>query len=131
MKNKKQISSPGDICLLVDNFYSKVGVDEMIGPVFNAVIAHRWPEHLKRMYSFWQTVLLDVKDYTGNPFPPHAMLEITSRHFSRWLELWNETVDEHFDGTLASEAKWRAARMSELFQSKIAHSRLGKSKPLL
>lgn len=131
MNNKKQLCCAEDIHMLVDNFYDKVRVDGLIGPVFNSVIATRWPEHLKRMYGFWKTVLLDLKDYTGNPFPPHAFLNISQKHFSRWLELWAETIDDHFEGELAAQAKWRADRMSTLFQSKIAHIRLGQSKPLL
>jgi hemoglobin len=40
-------------------------------------------------------------------------------HFSKWLELFNVTVDELFTGDKAEEAKWRAARMAEVFATKI------------
>ena len=48
-----------DVKQLVDTFYAKVREDNMLAPVFNERIQDRWPEHLEKMYRFWQTVLLD------------------------------------------------------------------------
>ena len=110
-----------DIKILVDAFYDKVRDDTFIGPVFNERIQNRWPEHLEKMYSFWQTVLLGNHTYFGSPFPPHAQLPISHAHFQRWMELFTATVDERFSGEKAKEAKWRAAKMAEMFESKIKH----------
>jgi hemoglobin len=71
------------------------------------------------MYRFWQTVLLGEHTYYGAPFPPHAQLPVGHDHFSKWLELFNVSVDELFMGDKAEEAKWRAARMAEVFATKI------------
>jgi len=66
------ISSIEDIRRLVDTFYGRVRKDKFIGPIFIGAIGGRWPEHLDKMYRFWQTVLLEEHRYYGSPFPPHA-----------------------------------------------------------
>ncbi|HSH67139.1 MAG TPA: group III truncated hemoglobin [Bacteroidia bacterium] len=108
-----------DIKLLVNSFYSKVREDALLSDIFNDRIGNKWPEHLEKMYRFWQTVLLEKQTYTGSPFPPHAKLPVSKEHFDRWLFLFNETIDEHFSGEKAKEAKWRADKMAELFLYKI------------
>ncbi len=121
--NTSDIAALDDIKTLVDGFYGKVEEDDLIGPVFNEKIADRWPEHLAKMYTFWQTVLLGEHSYLGRPFPPHAQLPIEKQHFDRWIALFQETVDTHFSGPKAEEAKWRAGKMAEMFQYKIDHLR--------
>ncbi len=116
---KRDILTLDDVRLLVDTFYGKVREDELLSGIFNGVIQDRWPEHLDKMYRFWQTVLLEEHTYNGRPFPPHANLPVEKEHFDRWLALFFETIDECFTGEKAHEAKWRASRMAEMFLSKI------------
>ncbi|MCT8340644.1 group III truncated hemoglobin [Flavobacteriaceae bacterium TK19130] len=116
---KAKITSLDDVKIVVDAFYGRVREDDLLGPVFNHVIQDRWPEHLQRMYTFWQTVLLGEHTYYGSPFPPHPKLPVTKEHFQRWLKLFTKTIDEHFEGEKADEAKWRASKMAEMFQYKI------------
>ena len=131
MEIKKDISTLDDIRLLVDTFYGKVRENSSIGPIFNGVIRDRWPEHLEKMYRFWQTVLFDEHTYFGSPFPPHAKLPIVREHFNHWLGLWHETVDQLFQGEKAEEAKWRGDKMATMFISKIEYYRNNPSSPLL
>jgi len=128
---KKDIETIADIRILVDTFYTNVREDKLIGPIFDRVIQDRWPEHLDKMYRFWQTVLLDEHTYFGGPFPPHAELPIKKEHFSAWLDLWRQTVNTLFEGDKAEEAKWRAEKMATMFLSKIEYYRRHASKPLL
>lgn len=121
MNETKEIASIDDIKKLVDTFYDKVRKDELIGPVFQERIRDRWPQHLEKMYTFWQTILLGEHTYFGTPFPPHAKLPVSGKHFQRWMELFKETVDENFKGENAKEAKFRAAKMAEMFETKIAY----------
>jgi hemoglobin len=121
MKGSKEIITLEDIKKLVDTFYEKVREDELIGRIFNERIQNRWPQHLEKMYTFWQTVLLGEHTYFGSPFPPHANLPISHKHFERWMQLFNQTLDELFTGEKAEEAKWRAAKMAEIFESKIEY----------
>jgi len=130
-QHKKDILTLNDIELLVDTFYGKVREDQLIGPIFNDRIEDRWPQHLAKMYTFWQTVLLGEHTYYGSPFPPHAKLPVEKEHFDRWLELFSQTLAELFTGQVASEALWRANKMAEMFQYKIAHYRQNAANSLI
>lgn len=123
---KKEIKTIKDIRLLVDSFYGKVRKDELIGPIFNNVIGDKWPQHLEKMYLFWQTVLLEEFSYSGKPFLPHAKLNITDIHFNRWLDLFHQTLDSLFEGKTSEKAKQQAKSMSKIFNSKINFIRRNK-----
>jgi hemoglobin len=123
MAQFNDITTFEDIKLLVDTFYSKVQKDEFIGPIFNEKIGNRWPEHLEKMYRFWQTILLEVHSYSGSPFPPHKQLPVAKEHFDRWMEIFTKTTDSLFVGPLAEEAKLRAKNMAEMFHYKIDYFR--------
>jgi hemoglobin len=123
MTPQTDITTFDDIKLLVDTFYSKVQKDEFIGPIFNEKIGNRWPEHLEKMYRFWQTILLEVHSYSGSPFPPHKQLPVAKEHFDRWMEIFTKTTDSLFAGPLAEEAKLRAKNMAEMFHYKIDYFR--------
>ncbi|WP_214070017.1 group III truncated hemoglobin [Mucilaginibacter sp. dw_454] len=118
-----EILTLDDIKLLVDTFYGRIQNNDLLAPIFNQRIENNWPQHLEKMYRFWQTVLLDEYTYLGSPFPPHAKLPVEHKHFETWLALFNQTVDELFTGLKAEEAKWRAAKMAQMFEAKIAHVR--------
>jgi len=131
MENKKDITTIDDIKVLVNTFYGKVRNDSLLGDIFNGVIQNRWPEHLEKMYRFWQTVLLEEHTYYGRPFPPHAKLPVEQKHFDAWLKLWHETVNEYFEGPKADEAKWRGDKMAVMFMSKIEYYRNSSATPLI
>lgn len=121
MNPKHDITSLEDIKLLVDTFYNKVAEDALLAPVFNERLGDRWLPHLEKMYTFWQTLLLQEQTYSGAPFPPHAKLPVDETHFDEWLQLFTQTVDNLFSGEKADEAKWRAGKMAEMFRFKIAY----------
>lgn len=125
------ILSIDDVKTLVNDFYEKVRDNKLLSPIFNDVIKDNWPEHLEKMNGFWQTILLDVQAYSGSPFLKHAKLPIAKEHFDTWINLFYETVDEHFIGEKATEAKWRAARMSEMFQYKLDYYKNNPAQPLI
>ena len=118
MKNakKKTLDSRDDIELLVDGFYSKVNEDELLAPIFSHV---DWSAHLPVMYAFWATMLLDEQSYQGRPFDKHKDLPVKTLHFNRWVMLFCETVDEHFTGEKAEEAKSRGKHIAAVFQHKM------------
>lgn len=129
--NKTDILSLSDIRILVDVFYGKVRRDELLKDVFENVIQDRWPDHLEKMYRFWQTVLLDEHTYQGSPFVPHAHLPVEKAHFERWIQLFFKTVDENFSGEKAERAKWQGERMAEMFHYKIDYYRNSTVDPIL
>ena len=128
---KKDIKTIDDIKLMVDNFYEKIREDDLLADIFNDVIEDRWSQHLEKMYRFWQTVLLEEHTYYGSPFIPHAKLPIDGLHFDKWLTIFNDTVDNLFEGEKATRAKWQGQRMAEMFQSKIEYYRNSSSIPIV
>jgi len=121
---KPDIKGIDDIVLFVNEFYYKVQLDNLIGPIFNGVIKD-WTPHLERMYQFWNAALFSVPGFKGNPFAKHAPLPINQEHFNRWLVLFEETIDAHFEGEMATDTKKRAGLMAVMFVSKLNHMKGG------
>lgn len=113
---KADILTRKDVTLLVDSFYEKVMADSLLSPVFSHV---NWPKHLPVMYDFWCSMLLDEVSYKGNPLQSHLHLPIEKVHFTQWLKLFQETVDENFSGDKAEETKMRAQAIAGVFQHKL------------
>jgi hemoglobin len=105
-----------DLIVLVDAFYARVRADQHLAPVFHHV---DWPHHLPIMYNFWSSIVFGDQSYQGSPFQKHQSLPIDATHFNRWLELFTQTVDNHFRGANANEIKSRAASIASVFQHKL------------
>lgn len=121
MKVKKDIEGIEDIKVLVDIFYDKVAMDELLAPIFNFRLSSYWQPHLEKMYSFWNAALFGQKGYVGNPFAKHATMELTAEHFTRWISMFNETIDEHFEGPVADDARNRALIMADNFARRLSN----------
>ena len=119
MNHLKEIESRDDVKKLVDAFYAKVNEDDLLAPVFNDFAGVDWEAHLPVMYSFWSSILFGEVGYRGNPFMKHIPLPIEKAHFDRWLQLFMETIDEHFTGEKAEEARKRAQSIAGIFQYKL------------
>lgn len=119
----KDIENVNDIEFLVDEFYQKVIIDELLGRFFTIVVNFEWEVHIPIMVSFWETVLLGKASYKGNPMNKHIELDKLSKlepvHFERWLELWKATVNENFIGEKAAEAITKAETIAKLMQTKL------------
>jgi len=112
------IESSNDIRLLVNTFYEKILGDGLVGPIFEQVIDD-WESHLPRMYRFWEKLLFRTGDFQGNPFQKHLKLSLERDHFTRWVEIFIETVDALFKGAKAEEAKRFANNISTVFQKRM------------
>lgn len=125
----KDIETAVDIQHLVDSFYDGVRQDATLGPVFNNIIGDDWSHHLPVLYSFWSMVLLGTGGYTGQVIAKHIVVHqqmpLSEAHFSRWLQLWEETLDQNFSGPRAGEARKRARLMMDLIRLKIGAYRPG------
>ena len=121
---KKDIVTRGDIEKLVDGFYNKVRKDTMLGFIFVDIAKVNWDTHLPIMYDFFENILFYTGPYSGNPMELHKhvnrLFPITDEHFSRWILLFNTTVDELFIGDSAELVKQRAKNIAEIMQMKIA-----------
>lgn len=108
-----------DLEVLVRDFYRRVAMDDVLGPVFEGAGVD-WSVHLPKLVDFWEWQLLGGRSYRGNPLrahaPVHRMQPFTDAHYERWLELFDDTVDLGFAGPTAELAKQRARRMANALQ---------------
>ena len=123
---KPDIQTRQDIFRLLEAFYRKALHDELIGYFFTSVIKINMAEHLPVITDFWEMVLLGGTNYKKNAIAPHLHLHqlspLEEKHFNRWLELFNSTVDQLFAGTIATMAKQRALSVATVMKIKILHS---------
>jgi hemoglobin len=116
---RPDITTEDHIRILVDSFYIKVNADPLLSPIFNDVAKVDWQEHLPLLYQFWSTLLFRTNTYRGQPWPKHALLPVSAEHFERWVSLFKTTVDEHFSGPKATEAKNIAGSIADTFQNRM------------
>jgi len=110
------ISSKDDITKLVLTFYEKVKKDDELSPFFKDL---DFEVHMPKMIHFWSFALLNEPGYTTNVVEKHLHMPLKEVHFERWLNLFNETIDEHFSGEIANQAKQRAQLIGWTIKSKI------------
>ncbi|MFY7942927.1 MAG: group III truncated hemoglobin [Crocinitomicaceae bacterium] len=110
------ISTKDDIAKLVLTFYEKVNKDDELSPFFKDL---DFEVHMPKMIHFWSFALLNEPGYTTNVVEKHVHMPLKDVHFERWLNLFNETIDEHFSGEIASQAKQRAQLIGWTIKSKI------------
>lgn len=110
------IRNKQDIVQFVDQFYSKVMKDDILRPFFSDI---NLQNHLPKMVNFWSFVLLDEPGYTTDVTKVHINMPLTKMHFDRWIALFNETIDQHYAGPIADNAKSRAFTMRWTMESKI------------
>jgi hemoglobin len=119
----RDIETREDCERLVRAFYSKALTDPIIGFIFTDVAKLDLDEHVPKIASFWETILLGAQSYSGGAFGPHAHLhakvELKHGHFERWLQLWFGTVDELFAGDRANQAKIHALRVGQAFHHRL------------
>lgn len=117
------LGSVDQIEVLVREFYRRVAVDDVLGPAFAGMHVD-WSEHLPKMVEFWSWQLLGVRGYEGQPLPVHqevaTRFPVGATQFTRWLELFDETIDEHFRGPGAEATHVRARKMAAAMQRLLA-----------
>ncbi|EUB98955.1 hypothetical protein PMI07_005236 [Rhizobium sp. CF080] len=80
---------------LVDTFYGRILEHPELGPVFDARLSGRWPEHMAKMKSFWSSVAFRNGAYGGKPVQAHlGVANMTAELFPKWLELFAATLDD-------------------------------------
>lgn len=118
---KKDIKTEEDIQLMVNTFYDKVNKNPLLSSIFNDFSKVDWEAHLPKMYRFWNTLILAKEQYKGSPFHAHIPLPIDKTHFNQWIELFNQNIDEHFEGEVAENTKQRALLIAQTFESKLSY----------
>jgi hemoglobin len=123
MSKKSDIHSRKDINKLVSIFYEKLLNDKEFAHIFLEVAKVDILKHLNIMTDFWESVLFQVGKYKNDTLDIHLELNhqyrLNKTHFNRWLELFNETVDELFEGEKSKQAKDRALSVATIIKMKI------------
>lgn len=103
------------IAKVVTTFYARVRSDPLIGPIFETKVRD-WDFHLAKLGEFWSSVLLGTASYRGQPMLAHIELPIDSRHFDRWLALFESTVGELCPPPAAARFIEKARRIADSFE---------------
>ena len=121
---KRDIESREDIEKMVTLFYEKVKVDKPIGFIFTEVVSINWQKHIPLIVVFWETILLDNPVYKNNAMEVHyhinKMVPLQDEHFKSWLQLFNNSIDELFEGEKTILAKTRAKSIAGLMLFKMS-----------
>lgn len=119
---KRDIENRKDIDELMHLFYERAIKDDVIGYIFTDVARLDLSHHLPIIGDFWETMLFQTGSYAKhgrNPLQVHALLSakepLTLDHFTRWLEIFNVSVDELFEGERADFIKMRANAIANRF----------------
>lgn len=122
---KNDIQNRKDIRKLVSAFYEKLLKDEEFKHIFLEVAKIDVLEHLDIIVDFWESVLFQAGKYKTDLVEIHLNLNqkfnygLNEKHFNNWLELFNSTVDELFEGEKAKGAKDRAYTIATIIKMKI------------
>lgn len=119
----RALASSDDVRDLVKAFYDRLLADPEMRHFFADL---DMPHHLPRIEAFWRGVLFGDRSYTGDPMTEHIALNrrhpMQQHHFDRWLAHWNATLDAHFTGPTADEAKARAATIATVMAWKVKNA---------
>jgi hemoglobin len=121
---RPDIQTRHDCEQLVRVFYGAAFADDLLGPVFVDIAKLDLETHIPQITSFWESVLLGARSYSGGAFRPHVDLNrevaLTGEMFQRWLEHWFATVDELYAGDVADTAKAHASRVAGAFHARLS-----------
>ena len=124
MKRNKDIRNKKDVKLLVDRFYQAILKDEKIAYFFTEVVKVDFEKHLPLMYDFWDSVLFNSEEFSGNPMEKHLEINTISplhtQHFENWIILFNATTDKLFKGPNADRVKESATSIASVMQIKMS-----------
>ena len=126
---KPDINSRADIERFIVSFYDTVKKDPTIGYIFTDIAHMNWETHIPVIVDFWETILLDNPVYKKNAMEVHYDLNnkvpLRKEHFTSWLALFNEAVDELFEGRTATLAKTRAKSIADVMLFKMGSANKG------
>jgi hemoglobin len=112
-----------DVEALLRRFYGQVLDDDVLAEPFAEVRMKGLDSHLPVMCDFWQTVLFRAGLYAGSAVrahqPVHDRHPLNAGHFLRWLELWNATIDQMYQGPIAEHAKVQATRIARAMHRRL------------
>jgi hemoglobin len=123
-ESMKDIAKPKDVQRVVKAFFKKVKKDDLLAVFFMDKSKEDWDQFIEVMNRFWENALFYSGGYYGNPMQRHSELskqmQFEPEHYSRWLHLFDTTVDELYAGDHANLMKERARNIASIMQVKIS-----------
>lgn len=110
------IQTREDIDTFIRAFYGKVVGDESLSPFFKNF---DFEGHIPRMVDFWSFLLLDQPGYTGNVIEKHIGMPLEKEHFDRWAHIFEETLDNLFEGEKVKLAKEKLVVLKWTMENKV------------
>jgi len=118
----RDIATDNDVGVIVRRFYRAVIPDELLGPVFERFDVD-WSQHIPKLARYWEHVLLCRPASGANTIGAHGRVQriapFDGAHIDRWVELWDQTVDECYVGPVAELAKARAHQVGRALRSRV------------
>ena len=80
---------------VVETFYGRIRRHASLGPVFEARLAGRWPDHLDKMKRFWTSLAFKTGAYGGKPVQAHlGVAGMEEPLFADWIALFSQTLED-------------------------------------
>jgi len=120
----RDIENREDLITIMRVFYERLLGDERISFFFTKVTdTHlHLEEHFEILGTFWEQSLFMKGGYYNNMFQIHQEINqkhpFTKEHFTIWLEHFNRTIDEKFQGEKSEQMKTQALSMATVMQIK-------------
>ncbi len=119
----KDIHTREDLLFLMCKFYHKLLIDPTVGYIFTEVAQIDLEKHLPTLADFWEQALFHRGGYKNNVLQIHHDLHLKSAlnktHFGVWLQHFNASVDENFEGLNAEKIKTKAMSIATVMQLKV------------
>lgn len=120
---KEDITTKNDIEKVVHYFYEKVKKDDLIGHFFNESMIINWKRHIDKMNEFWENVLFYTGEYNGDPLNTHKEFHkrfpTNPQHFERWKILFDDTLNELFEGPNTEKMRAHAKAIADVMVQNI------------
>ncbi|PEQ11753.1 preprotein translocase subunit TatC [Novosphingobium sp. PC22D] len=111
-----EAASEAAIMAMVRRFYALCFEDDVLGPMFRALITD-FEEHYRIVADFWSHSLLGTTRYNrGTPYTHHVGMKVEEVHFERWMAAFGQAAAEELPAPLAELAMKRARHMTESFK---------------
>jgi len=124
---KLDLTDRNDIVLVLSDFYSQAFADPIIGFMFTDVANADLSEHVDLNSKFWASILFKEGSYQGNAMQKHVDLNskvvLKPGHFTRWLYLFEKSLDSQFSGENADLMKERARMIAESISDSLGRRR--------
>ena len=135
--NLKDVEQRADIEIIVEKFYERILADPIIGFIFVDIVKIDLVSHLPLIVNFWSDVLfhkpLPVKKggsktlYEGNVLNKHlqvnSLVALKPGHFTRWLYLFNQVIEQRFSGNNSELMMARAELIAQSISAAITNQK--------